>query len=164
MNWVIVLREVKSLLIKISFTSEHIINFCTAGMCLDIFLHVISTAYNTTNFCLSKLSTPVIAVELIDIEIDGFPITETTCICSHMYGIDAKNTCSVCRRYCGDIFLFDVPCFRVVGKIGPKTPRRNLCLVNQVNQALEVLGTDWKTWTEKREHNIVRMSFNRVEE
>jgi hypothetical protein len=35
----------------------------------------------------------VIPVEVIDIEIDGFPIiTETTCICSHMYCIEAKNT------------------------------------------------------------------------
>ena len=34
----------------------------------------------------------VIPVELIDTEIDRFPITKTTCICSHMYSIEAKNT------------------------------------------------------------------------
>ncbi len=45
------------------------------------------------SFCLSKLSIPVIPVELIDIEIDIFPIiTETTCICSHMYCIESKDT------------------------------------------------------------------------
>jgi len=38
------------------------------------------------------LPIPVIPVELIDTEIDRFPITETTCICSHMYCIEAKNT------------------------------------------------------------------------
>ena len=37
-------------------------------------------------------SIPVIHVELIDIEINRFPITETTCICSHMYCIEVKNT------------------------------------------------------------------------
>ncbi len=46
------------------------------------------------SFCLSKISIPVIPVELIDIEIDRFPIiTGTTCICSqHMYCVEAKNT------------------------------------------------------------------------
>ncbi len=37
-------------------------------------------------------SNPVIHVELIDIEIDRFPITETTCTCSHMQCIEGKNT------------------------------------------------------------------------
>jgi len=54
-----------------------------------MFLHIISTTYSIANF-FSKLSIP--SVELIEIEIDGFPITETTCICSHMYCREAKNT------------------------------------------------------------------------
>jgi hypothetical protein len=62
-------------------------------MCLDIFLHTISTIQYYNLFVYLKLSIPVIPVELIDIEIDRFPIiTETTCICSHMYCIEPKDT------------------------------------------------------------------------
>jgi hypothetical protein len=71
-------------------------------MCLDIFLLVCVLTHSylsfpphtiLQSFCLSKLSIPVIPVELIDIEIDRFPIiTETTCIFSHMYCIEVKDT------------------------------------------------------------------------
>jgi hypothetical protein len=55
-----------------------------------MFLHIISTTYSIAIF-FSKLSIP--SVELTEIEIDRFPIiAETTCICSHMYCTEAKNT------------------------------------------------------------------------